>query len=166
MLSFLLKKMWVLNFFQQKYLWIRYCTGLPLTLRLRKSQTSTQEVPDFLPLRFGSPMEKFRKSHFFACWDSLPFDKQNVGSYFSVKQNHHDLYFFQMCFKNIHKNAIISFCKACTYVGPQRKHQQWHNIAFVSKPRERRKKIKYMRENAHNVFLKISSAEITSQTCI
>ena len=59
----------------------------------------TREVPVFLPLKFGSPTGKSRKSHYFPCCSCLPFLQQNIGSYFSVIQNRHELYLFQMCFK-------------------------------------------------------------------
>ena len=38
--------------------------GLPLTSD--SGSLGTQEVPDFLPLKFGSPIGKSRKSHFFS----------------------------------------------------------------------------------------------------
>ena len=63
---------------------------------------------------------------------------------------------------------LLKFDRICLeslylYVEPLRKHQHWYNFAFVSKPRERKKKRKYMRENTQNVFLKINYAEIILQ---
>ena len=79
-----------------------------------------QEVPDFLPLKFGSPTEKSRKSHFFSVlrWAALSLVEHRF--LFQCHTESSSL----MCFKNVLiAYRLLKFDRICLeslylYVGP------------------------------------------------
>ena len=133
-------------------------TGLPLTSRLRKFQTS-------YPSNLEVPQEILGSPTFFPAAAVCPFfSRTEVLN--SVSHRIIMIYTSLRCVLNI-SFSIASFWKACTCMSDLREHQHWSNFAFVSKPRERKKEKKiHERKHPKHVFLKTNYAEIILQKCI
>ena len=135
-------------------------TGLPLTSRLRKSQTSypsklevPQENPTFFPAAVLCPF----------------FSRTEVLN--SVSHRIIMIYTSLRCILNISLSRIkirshlfgkpVLVCRTL-----EKALTHWSNFAFVSKPRERRNEKKiHERKHPKHVFLKTNYAEIILQKC-
>ena len=123
--------------------------GLPLTSRLRKSQTS-------YPSNLEVPQENLGSPTFFRAAAVCPFFRRTEVLN-SVSHRIIMIYTSLRCVLNMSLSLIkirshlfgkpVLVCRTL-----ERKHQHWYNFAFVSKPREWKKKRKYMRENTQNMF--------------
>ena len=135
-------------------------TGLPLTSRLRKSQTS-------YPSNLEVPQENLGSPTFFPAGVVCPFfSRTEVLN--SVSHRIIMIYTSLRCVLNISLSLRSHlFRKPVLVCRTLRKHQHWSNFAFVSKPRERKKEKKiHERKHPKHVFLKTNYAEIILQKCI
>ena len=135
-------------------------TGLPLTSRLRKSQTSYPSNLEVQQENLGSPT-------FFPAAAVCPFFSRTEAL---NSVSHRIIMTSLRCVLNISLSLIkirshlfgkpVLVCQTL-------KHQHWSNFAFVSKPRERKKEKKiHERKHPKHVFLKTNYAEIILQKCI
>ena len=140
-------------------------TGLPLTSRLRKSQTS-------YPSNLEVPQENLGSLTFFPAAAVCPFfSRTEVLN--SVSHRIIMIYTSFRCVLNISLSLIkirahlfgkpVLVCRTL-----EKASTHWSNFEFVSKPREKKKKEKKIHERKHpkHVFLKTNYAEIILQKCI
>ena len=132
----------------------------------------TQEVPDFLPLKFGSPTGKSRKSHFFSMLQLSALCLAEHGFLFQCHtESSWSILLSDLCVLKTSLSLIkirshlfgkpVLVCRTLEKVLTLVQFR----ISFKAQRKKKENK-KHERKCPKHVFLKINYAEITLQTCI